>query len=105
MPPDTGAAGKALWVGHLEMALLSYEQHEGDVGDDTKIKDEVGGIGGERGPTVHFLTHIRTSEETDDVRNQEEDDVHGNFILTWKINTEFKLIAELLLLNTSLVLR
>lgn len=65
------------------MTLLSYEQHEGDVGDDTKIEDEVSGAGGEDRPTRHVRVHFGTTKETDNIRHQEENDMHGNFAVTW----------------------
>lgn len=88
MPPDVAAAGLTLWVGHQEMALLSYEEHEGDIGDDTEVEDEAGGIGGQQGAALCLLSHVGTTKETDDVRNQEECDMNGNFILTWRERTQ-----------------
>ncbi|KAG7228427.1 hypothetical protein INR49_007599 [Caranx melampygus] len=77
---DSSVAAKTLRVGHEDVTLLGYEEHEGDVGDDAKIEDEVGGIGGEEGSTVLslVLVHGGATEETDDVRDQEKD---GNFTL------------------------
>jgi len=70
------------------MALLSYERHEGDVGHQAKVEDEVGGVGGEHLPGGRDLVHAGAAEETDDVGDQEEHDVHGDFVLTWDKETE-----------------
>lgn len=64
------------------MAILGYEQHEGDVGNDPKVKDDVCAIAGEDRVSFHAMIHRGTTEEADDVRHQEEHDVHGNLALT-----------------------
>lgn len=63
------------------MALLSHEQHEGDVWDDTKIEYE-------DGPVLHVLSYAGTTKET------EEHDKYWNSVLTCTENRGTKMMND-----------
>lgn len=99
---DSSAAADTLRVGHQEVTLLGNEEHKGDVGDYAKVEDEVGGIGGEEGSSLLdlVLVHGGATKETDDIGHQEEDDMHGDFTITYDrgrqiLDTHFSLPAHI----------
>lgn len=91
--PDAPTAALALRIGHQEVTLLSYEQHERDIGDDSEVEDEVCGVRGDDCPISRVLFDTGSTKETDDVGDQEEGDVYGNFVLTWAENRQTRNIV------------